>query len=151
VNARVWVVILVAAVGSYIVLAGVRGWAFLDSGTVVGAMLGVSVLVVPAVGAWLVWREVAFGRQLQKLGGILGDRGDLPVDDFPRTPSGRVELVAAQEWFELEKVRVEADPEDWAGWYRLGLAYDAARDRTRAREAMREAIRLAKMPGQPLH
>lgn len=149
-NARVWVVILVGAVGGYLILAGVRGWAFLDSGTLVGAVLGVSVFVVPAVGAWLVWREVNFGRQLQTLGRVLAERGDLPVDDFPRTPSGRVELTAATEWFEQEKIRVEADPDDWAGWYRLGLAYDAARDRTRAREAMREAIRLGRLTGGPL-
>ncbi|MHC8497127.1 MAG: hypothetical protein ACYYNF_09120 [Actinomycetes bacterium] len=72
------------------------------------------------------------------------------MDDFPRTPSGRVQLPAAQEWFAREKLRVEQDEDDWAGWYRLGLAYDAARDRGRAREAMRESIRLAQAAGGPL-
>ena len=149
-NARVWVVVLVGAVGAYIVLAGVRGWAFLDSGTLVGAALGVAVLIIPALGVWLVWREVRVGRQLQTIGRTLAEIGDLPVDDFPRTPSGRVQLPAAQEWFAREKLRVEQDEDDWAGWYRLGLAYDAARDRGRAREAMRESIRLAQASGGPL-
>ena len=149
-NARVWVVVLVGAVSAYIVLAGVRGWAFLDSGTLVGAALGVAVLIIPALGVWLVWREVRFGRQLQTIGRTLAEIGDLPVDDFPRTPSGRVQLPAAQEWFAREKLRVEQDEDDWAGWYRLGLAYDAARDRGRAREAMRESIRLAQASGGPL-
>ncbi|MHC8497260.1 MAG: hypothetical protein ACYYNF_09790, partial [Actinomycetes bacterium] len=108
-NARVWVVVLVGAVGAYIVLAGVRGWAFLDSGTLVGAALGVAVLIIPALGVWLVWREVRFGRQLQTIGRTLAEIGDLPVDDFPRTPSGRVQLPAAQEWFAREKLRVEQD------------------------------------------
>jgi len=41
-------------------------------------------------------------------------------------------------------VQVEAAPEDWRGWYRLGHAYDLAGDRKRARSAMRQAIELAR-------
>lgn len=149
-NPRIWVAVMVAAIGGYIILAGLRGGAFLGSGEFTTVVLGVAVLAIPLLGAWLVWREIVFGRRLQILGRTLASQGDLPVDDFPRTPSGRVELAAAQEWFEVERQRVEADETDWRGWYRLGLAYDAARDRRRAREAMGESIRLARMPGGPL-
>lgn len=149
-NPRIWVTVMALAIGGYIVLASLRGGAFLGSGDLVTIALGVAVLAIPMLGAWLVWREIVFGRRLQTLGRTLAGEGDLPVDDFPRTPSGRVELVAAEEWFAAESQRVEADPLDWRGWYRLGLAYDAARDRRRAREAMGESIRLARMPGGPL-
>jgi len=37
---------------------------------------------------------------------------------------------------------VEAHPDDWRAWYRLGLAYDASGDRRRARGAVRQAIQL---------
>ena len=138
------------AIGGYVILASLRGGAFLGSGDVITIVLGVAVLSIPMLGVWLVWREIVFGRRLQTLGQTLAAEGDLPVDDFPRTASGRVELAAAQEWFEVERRRVEADESDWRGWYRLGLAYDAARDRRRAREAMGESIRLARQPGGPL-
>lgn len=149
-NPRIWVAVMAVAIGGYIVLAALRGGAFLGSGDLVTIGLGIAVLAIPMLGVWLVWREIVFGRRLQTLGQTLAADGDLPVDDFPRTPSGRVELSAAQEWFEAERQRVEADETDWRGWYRLGLAYDAARDRRRARDAMGESIRLARLPGGPL-
>jgi cytochrome c-type biogenesis protein CcmH/NrfG len=149
-NARVWVALLVLAVGGYAVLAAMRGWAFLGSGDPVNIALGVAVFAFPVVGGWLVWREIRFGQQSAKLGRTLADEGGLPVDDFPRTPSGRVQVDAAQQWFERERESVELDPQNWRGWYRLGLAYDAARDRRRAREAIRESIRLAELPAGPL-
>jgi Flp pilus assembly protein TadD len=37
---------------------------------------------------------------------------------------------------------VESAEDDWSAWFRLGLAYDDAGDRRRARAAMRTAIRL---------
>lgn len=149
-NPRIWVVVMAIAVGGYLILASLRGGAFLGSGDAVTVLLGIAVIAIPILGAWLVWREIAFGRRLQVLGRTLGQEGDLPIDDFPRTPSGRVEPAAAEEWFSRERERVEGDPQDWRGWYRLGLAYDAARDRRRAREAMGESIRLASQPGGPL-
>ncbi|WP_312678621.1 tetratricopeptide repeat protein, partial [Microbacterium sp.] len=39
---------------------------------------------------------------------------------------------------------VEQHPSDWRAWFRLGLAYDGAGDRTRARQAIRKAIALAR-------
>lgn len=34
---------------------------------------------------------------------------------------------------------VERQPSDWRAWFRLGLAYQDAGDRRRARKAMRQA------------
>ena len=136
---RAWAIVLVIAVAAYLVLAGARGVALVTSGQVIPMALGVAVLVVPFIGAWVVWREIAFGYAMQQMGRRLQEEGDLPVDDFERMPSGRIVREDAERFFAAERQRVEATPDDWRAWYRLGLAYDAGRDRRRAREAMRRA------------
>ena len=82
------------------------------------------------------------GYAMQAMGQQLAAQGDLPVDDFARMPSGRIVPEDAQRFLVAERERVDERPEDWASWYRFGLAQDAARDRRRARAAMREAQRL---------
>lgn len=139
---RTWALVLVVAVAAYLLLAGARGVALITSGEVVPVGLGIAVLVIPFIGAWVVWREISFGYAMQRMGRQLVAEGDLPVDDFERTPSGRMVREEAERFFAAERERVEAQPDDWRSWYRLGLAYDAARDRRRAREAMRRARRL---------
>jgi len=139
VSPRAWAIVLVVAVAAYLALAGARGVALVTSGQLVAVVLGVAVLVVPFIGAWVVWREVSFGYAMQQMGRRLLEEGDLPVDDFERMPSGRILRDDAERFFLAERERVEMNPDDWRAWYRLGLAYDAGRDRRRAREAMRRA------------
>ena len=67
---------------------------------------------------------------------------ELPVDDLPRSPGGRIDRAAAREAFEPARERAEAQPDDWRSWYHLAFAYDAAGDRRRARESLRTASRL---------
>lgn len=138
------VVILVAALLLYAVLLGQRGWVLITSGQVVSIVMGVAVLVLPLVGLYLVAMELRFGLATQKLTRRLDAEGGLPVDDLPKRPSGRVEREAADERFAERKAEVKAAPEDWRTWFRLGLAYDDAGDRRRARAAMRQAITLSK-------
>jgi len=139
VSPRAWAIVLVVAVAAYLALAGARGVALVTSGQLVAVVLGAAVLVVPFIGAWVVWREVSFGYAMQQMGRRLLEEGDLPVDDFERMPSGRILRDDAERFFLAERERVEMNPDDWRAWYRLGLAYDAGRDRRRAREAMRRA------------
>lgn len=134
--------LLAGGVVAYMAFALWRGWFLIESGDPVAVGLGLSVTVLPAIGAWLLFRELRFGLRMQSMGRELAAEGDLAVDDLPRTPSGRVDRDAADARFASERQRVDADPEDWRGWYRLAVAYDDARDRKRARSAMREAIRL---------
>jgi len=141
-TARRWAWVITGALIAYLLLAGWRGVVLMASGTVAGVGLGIAVLVIPTIGAWLVWREIDFGFAMQRMGEELAASGDLPVDDFTRTPSGRIVAEDAHRFLAVELARVEAHPQDWASWYRLGLALDAARDRRRARAAMREARRL---------
>ncbi len=141
-SARTIAWVLAAAVAVYLVFTGWRAWALIASGDPVPMLLGISVVVIPLIGAWVLWRELGFGIHSQRLGRELGAEGGLPIDDLPRTPGGRIEKDAADARFAVYEQQVQADPQDWRGWYRLAIGYDDARDRKRARAAMRQAIAL---------
>ena len=141
-RAKVVVAVLVVVVAFYLVALGGRGWVLLTSGEPVGAALGAGVLLVPVLCGWAVWREVVFGVRTEALARTLADEGGLPVDDLPRTPSGRVERGAADAAFATYRAQADDAPQDWRSWFRLACAYDVAGDRRRARAAMRHAVRL---------
>jgi hypothetical protein len=134
--------VLAAAVAVYLLFTVARSWVLIASGDPVPVLLGVSVIAIPLIGAWVLWRELAFGMRTQRLGRELGAEAGLPVDDLPRTPSGRIEKAAADERFAEYEQQVQESPDDWRAWYRLAIGYDDARDRKRARAAMRRAIAL---------
>jgi tetratricopeptide (TPR) repeat protein len=134
--------LLVLVLVFYALLIGAKGVAFVASGEPVAVLLGVGVLLLPLLGLGLVWREIVFGRRTAELASALEEQGGLPVDDLPRRASGRVDRAAADEAFGARQAEVEAAPASWQAWYRLGLAYDDAGDRTRARAAVRRAIEL---------
>jgi cytochrome c-type biogenesis protein CcmH/NrfG len=142
VRARAVVAALVVAFAFYAVTIGWRGALLVRDGRPAAVALGVGVLLLPFLGAWAVWREVRFGAATERLGRELAAAGALPVDDLPRRPSGRVDRDAAMAAFEGHRREVEQRPGDWAAWYRLATAYDAAGDRRRARAAARRAIAL---------
>ena len=135
-----WAAVIAVAFVAYAVLLGWRGILLIGTGDPVAAGLGVAVLVLPVVGAFLVWREIQFGRQTEVLARELAESGGLPVDDLPRRPSGRIDRAAADAAFTKYKAEAEAAPDDWRVWFRLSTAYDAAGDRKRARASMRTAI-----------
>jgi cytochrome c-type biogenesis protein CcmH/NrfG len=79
----------------------------------------------------------------QKLARLIAADGmELDTTALPRRASGRIERSAADALFATVRTEVEADPDDWRGWYRLARAYDYAGDRRRAREAMKTAVLL---------
>ena len=141
-TARRVVVLLVAACGVYLLLIVQRALVLIESGQVVPMVLGLALLAIPVIGVWVVWREVQFGLQSEALANQLAAEGALPADDLPRRPSGRPERDAADARFAERRSEVERDPANWRAWYRLGLAYDDAGDRRRARGAVRRAIAL---------
>ncbi|MEP6480366.1 MAG: hypothetical protein ABJB03_13285 [Rhodoglobus sp.] len=104
--------------------------------------IGFALIVLPLVGAYVLVAELTFAFRAEALAKKLGTEGGLPVDDLPKLPSGRADPVAADAQFPAYQAAVEANPESWQDWFRLGLAYDASGDRRRARWAAREAIRL---------
>lgn len=136
--------LLTALLGLYLVAVAGRGVALVRTGEPIGVALGAAVLVLPLLGAWLVVREWSLAVAVQRMADELAADEALPVDDLPRSPGGRIDRGAADDAFVAAREAVEVAPGDWAAWFRLGFAYDAARDRRRAREALRTAARLRK-------
>jgi cytochrome c-type biogenesis protein CcmH/NrfG len=104
--------------------------------------LGIALIVFPVLGMWALVAEIMFGIRTERLVRMLDAAGELPVDSLPKRTSGRPERAAADSEFPRYKAEVEADPDSWKAWFRLGLSYDASGDRTRARRSLRRAIRL---------
>ena len=119
-----------------------RGVALVRTGEPVAVVMGLAVLVLPLLVLWLVAREWVLAGRVQRMADELAAAGALPVDDLPRSPGGRIDRAAARTAFESARADVEQDPDDWARWYRLAFAYDAAGDRRRARESLRRAAKL---------
>ena len=121
-----------------------RGLDLIRTGQLDGILLGVGVLLLVAVGLVLLYGEVRFGLDTQRLGEQLAREGGLPEvpEDLPRLPSGRLTRDAADQLFAVRRAEVEAAPEDWRAWFRLATAYGDARDTGRGRTAMRRAVRL---------
>ena len=94
------------------------------------------------IAAWALMRELLFGIRTERLVKDLAAEHALPEDDLPRRPSGRPDREAADTEFDRYRAEVDAAPESWRAWFRLGLAYDASGDRRRARAALRRAIAL---------
>ena len=126
----------------YLVLVGWRAVLFLQSGEPVGIAIGIALLVLPVIGVWALVLEVTFGSRSARLVRLLEASGELPVETLPIRASGRPVRDAADADFPQYRDAVDAAPKDWKAWFRLGLAYDAAGDRKRARGAIRTAITL---------
>ncbi|TFD26804.1 hypothetical protein [Cryobacterium cryoconiti] len=126
----------------YLVLVGWRAVLFLQSGEAAGILIGVALLVLPLIGVWALVAELRFGRNSERLVRRLEAEGGLPVEELPIRPSGRPLRDAADAEFPMYRAAVDAHPDDWRAWFRLGLAYNSAGDRRRARGAIRTAIAL---------
>ena len=139
---RVFATMTVALLALYLAFTARLGVMMMLSGEALFIPLGAALILLPALGAWAMVREVLFGIRVQRLGRILGEEGGLPPDDLPRSESGRIDRGAADAAFERQREETEAAPGDWRSWFRLSLAYDAAGDRKRARQAMRRSVAL---------
>ena len=143
-RARTTAVLLVGLAGLLAAYLAVRAFDLIGTGQLKGVLLGVGVLLLVAVGAVLLYGEVRFGLDSERLGERLAREGGLPElpADLPRLPSGRIPRAVADELFAQRRSEVEAAPQDWRAWFRLAAAYGDARDTARGRTAMRQAVRL---------
>ena len=141
-SARIGVAVMAVLLALYIALVAQRAWLLLTSGQPVAIAMGAALIVLPILAAWALGRELWFGVRAQRLARRLETEGGLPDESVAVRPSGRVLREDADAVFPAYRADVEARPDDWRTWYRLGLAYDAAGDRRRARSAVRQAIRL---------
>lgn len=139
---RAFAALVTVALSIYLALTLQRGVLLLQGAGPVGTALGLALVVLPVLGAWAMIREIIFGARTQQLASLLAAEGRLPEDNLPRTDSGRIERAAADAQFADYARAAEENPQDWANWFNLSLAYDAAGDRKRARKAMRAAVSL---------
>lgn len=133
--------LMAALLALYVALVGWRAVQFVATGEPVAVAIGVALIVLPLIAVWALWREIAFGLRSQTLVRRLEADGALDLG-LPLMPSGRPERAAADAAFPAFRDEAEADPDSWRAWARLGLVYDAAGDRRRARAAVRRAITL---------
>ncbi|KZE92666.1 MULTISPECIES: tetratricopeptide repeat protein [unclassified Agromyces] len=145
-GAKLGAVVMAVLLGVYLVLVGWRAVQFVQTGEPVAVVMGVALIVLPVLAAWAIWRELQFGARSQRLVRQLEAEGALDLG-MPLRPSGRPERAAADDAFPAFRSAVEAEPDSWRAWLRLGLAYDAAGDRRRARRAVRRAIELERGRG----
>jgi tetratricopeptide (TPR) repeat protein len=139
-SAKLGAVVMAALVLMYVALLGQKGYLFLLEPNLVAKVIGVSILVIPFVGAWAIYRELRFGLAIEKLGKLLENEGNWPRFRFGVLPSGRANKAEALQEFQEYKDAALADEDNWRKWFALGLIYDACGDRKRARSAMRQAI-----------
>src|SRR6201997_2305647 len=137
------IAIMCAALLVYIVLLGRSAVLMITSGRVVAVVLGVALLIMPAIGLWAMIATLRAGITHQKLARLVAEDGmELDVSALPRRPSGRIDRDAADALFDTVRAELDTDPHDWRRWDRLARAYDYAGDRGRAREAMKKAVEL---------
>jgi len=139
-SAKLGAVVMAALVLMYVALLGQKGYLFLLESNPVAKVIGGSILVIPVVGAWAIYRELRFGLAIEKLGKLLENEGNWPRFRFGVLPSGRANKAEALQEFQEYKDAALADEDNWRKWFALGLIYDACGDRKRARSAMRQAI-----------
>jgi tetratricopeptide (TPR) repeat protein len=143
-NSKIGALVMTALTVLYVVLLGDKGFILIASGRLAGIIMGSVLLVLPAVGLAGIALELRFGLRLERLSKTLLARGDYPEFNLDVRASGRATRVSADAEFERFSRATEAAPESWSAWFALGMAYDAAGDRRRARSAMRRAISLAR-------
>jgi hypothetical protein len=144
VRTKLAVAVMAALLFLYLAFAVQYAVVLLRVGEPVAIGLGVALLALPVLGIWGLIVEFLFAFRAERLGVRLDAEGGLPTEELPLKPSGRIDKAAALEVFPTYQKAVEDAPEDWRAWFRLGLAYDAAGDRRRARWATRQAIRLSR-------
>lgn len=127
----------------YLVLVGERSLSLIASEEPLGQAIGYLMLTLPVLGGWGIAMELRFGLRIEKLGERLMAEQAWPQFEFELRPSGRPTRESAAVVFESFREAVEKDETNWRKWFALGLAYDAAGDRPRARKAMRKAIALS--------
>jgi hypothetical protein len=139
---RLGAIVMAVLLVIYLAIVVQRSFLLFESGNGVGVVMGAALIILPLIAAWAIVREVLFGVRTERLVRILDAEGNLPVEELPHRASGRPLREAADAEFPKYRAEVEAEPQSWRAWFRLGLAYDASGDRRRARHALREAIRL---------
>ncbi|MBX3091738.1 MAG: hypothetical protein KF801_04435 [Cryobacterium sp.] len=139
-SSRIFAGVMAALLLLYLVLVAQLAIRLLGVNEPIAVALGAALFVLPIVGLWALVAELLFGFRSARLGRELAAEGSYPLQDLPRSPSGRIDRRAADAAFPEFRREAESTPDRWESWFRLGLAFDACGDRRRARSAIRRAI-----------
>lgn len=141
------VALLVLASFGYLAISLNRAVLFNSSQSPLGFLFSISILGVSGVSGYLIYREIKFGRQMQMVFKA-AEVAELEVSvELPLAPSGKPDRLAADKRFEELMAELGEDgPSNWQEWLKVAVAYDDARDRKRARAAMRTCIKLYQQP-----
>lgn len=125
---------LAAILVGYVLLLGQSAIALLGSGEPLGIALGAVLLFFPALGIYIVWREIRFGTTAERMTNEYrdangGESVDLVMASIPATSQ---EAMA----------RVEVDPDGWQQWFAAGVHYAQEGDKRQARRSMYHAAHL---------
>jgi tetratricopeptide (TPR) repeat protein len=126
----------------YLGLVLQRALFLVASDALIGKAIGLALLVLPIIGVWYIVQEWRLGTAVQRMSSRLEDEGRLPVFSGEVSPSGKLSDAAAEEAVEIASREVELAPKDWAAWFHIAWAYDAAGDRRQARKCLRYAAEL---------
>lgn len=126
----------------YLAFTAQYAWILMNDSVPLVVAMGYALIVLPVLGVWGLVLEMRFAMNSQRVMVALEAEGLMPDDQLPRLASGRPDRHVADAAFPLFGAAVEAHPDSWQDWARLGLAYDACGDRRRARWAVRKAISL---------
>jgi len=126
----------------YLGLVLQRALLLLRDDEAIAKAMGAALLVLPAIGIWYVAKEWRLGTTVQRMSTRLEEEGRLPVFEGAVSASGRLSDAAAEEAVSFASREVELAPGDWAAWFQVAWAYDAAGDRRQARKCLRYAADL---------
>ena len=144
---RVGVAIMAMLLALYLGFSLWYSTVLMSVGTPIALGMAIGLIVLALLGCVFLIVEILFAFRAERLARKLEEQGGLPEEEFPVLPSGRIDRAAADAAFPAYRAAAEANPDDWAAWFRLALAYDAAGDRRRARWAVRRAIGLERAAG----
>jgi hypothetical protein len=128
----------------YVLLLSNTGFTLLAIDNLTAKAMGALILVFPVFAIWLTVMEFRFALRLEKLSKQIETDGTWPELKFEFRPSGRATKESAAIVFAEYAKKVAADADNYLNWFALGLAYDAAGDRRRARASMRRALKLSR-------
>ncbi len=131
-----------ALLGLYIALVAGRAVVLIRDDAWIAKALGLLFFVLPVIAVWYLVNEWRLSMTVQRMASRLEAEGRLPLHDGEQSPSGRLTEQAAADVYEVARRGVELAPEDWAAWFHLAFAYDAAKERGEARRALRYAAQL---------
>ena len=124
---------LAAVVAAYVGFAASRGVVLIQNENLPVKVLGLAILALTFIGAFLVYRELRFGFKTAEMGRVI-DEVELPARSMDADALDAY-LVQAIEL-------AQAQPGNWKVWYCVALGYHLHTDRKLARESMRHAVEL---------